>query len=101
MKLYVVRHGETNSNLAGIVSGRSDEKLNENGIKQAQEINLKIADQKFAAVYVSPMARTIQTAEIIVPEYEYIVDGRLAERELGEHLKGCSIEGLAGNYCSC
>ncbi|MBP5204742.1 histidine phosphatase family protein, partial [Candidatus Saccharibacteria bacterium] len=87
MKIYVVRHGETNSNLAGIVSGRSDEELNENGIKQAQDINLKIADMKFADVYVSPMKRTIQTAEIVVPEYKYIIDDRLAERELGK-LKG-------------
>ena len=93
MKIYVVRHGETNSNLAGIVSGRSDEELNENGIKQAQDINLKIADMKFADVYVSPMKRTIQTAEIVVPEYKYIIDDRLAERELGK-LKGYSVEQL-------
>ncbi len=93
MKIYVVRHGVTNSNLAGIVSGRSDEGLNEEGIKQAQIINKKIADLKFADVYVSPMKRSIETAEIVVPEYKYIVDDRLSERELGS-LKGYTIEAL-------
>lgn len=83
MKLYVIRHGETLSNLSGIVSGRSDEGLTEKGIRQAEILNQKIADTKFDAVFVSPMKRTIETADIIVPEYQYIIDDRIAERDLG------------------
>lgn len=96
MILYCVRHGETDSNLKGIVSGRSDEGLNEKGIAQAQELNLKIADTKFDAVYVSPMRRTVETAEIIVPEYQYIIDDRLAERDLAD-LKNYTIDELWEN----
>ena len=83
MKLYVIRHGETLSNLSGIVSGRSDEGLTEKGIEQAEILNQKIADTKFDAVFVSPMKRTIETADIIIPEYQYIIDDRIAERDLG------------------
>ena len=83
MKLYVIRHGETLSNLSGVVSGRSDEGLTENGIKQAQELNRKLEKISFDAVYVSPMKRTIETANIIVPEYQYVIDERIAERDLG------------------
>lgn len=83
MKLYVIRHGETLSNLSGVVSGRSDEGLTENGIKQAQELNTKLEKISFDAVYVSPMKRTIETANIIVPEYQYVIDERIAERDLG------------------
>ena len=93
MLLYVVRHGETVDNLHSIVSGRSDDTLTECGITQAQKVNLKLANQKFTAVYVSPMRRAIDTAEIVVPEYHYIIDERLAERDLGD-LKGRTIDEL-------
>lgn len=93
MKLYVIRHGETLSNLTGIVSGRSDEGLTKNGIKQAQELNQKLEKITFDAVYVSPMKRTIETANIIVPEYQYIIDERISERDLGS-LKNRTIDEL-------
>ncbi|MBR2589257.1 histidine phosphatase family protein [Candidatus Saccharibacteria bacterium] len=93
MKLYVVRHGETASNVSGVVSGRSEEGLTEKGIMQAEILNQKIADTKFDAVFVSPMRRTLQTAEIIVPEYDYVVDERISERDLGT-LKGYTIDEL-------
>ncbi|MBQ3325530.1 histidine phosphatase family protein [Candidatus Saccharibacteria bacterium] len=96
MKLYVVRHGETDSNVKGIVSGVQDEGINKNGIKQAQAINQKLEGVKFVAVYVSPMARAVETAEIVVPEYKYNVDSRISERELGD-LKGYAISELWKN----
>ena len=42
MIIYCVRHGETPSNITGIVAGRSDEGLTEKGIMQAQKINKKM-----------------------------------------------------------
>lgn len=36
MKLYVIRHGRTNNNDAGILNGRNDEDINETGIHQAE-----------------------------------------------------------------
>lgn len=93
MIIYCIRHGETDSNAAGIVAGRSDESLNQRGIAQAQKLNQEIADQKFDAIFVSPMRRTIETAEIIVPEYQHIIDKRLAERDIS-NLKDYTIDAL-------
>lgn len=93
MIIYCIRHGETNSNLKGIVSGRSDEPLNQKGVEQAQEINNRLSDITFRAVYVSPMKRTLQTAEIIIPEKQFIIDERLAERDLAS-LKNHTIDEL-------
>ena len=93
MKIYCVRHGETPSNITGIVAGRSDESLTEKGIAQAQELNKKIGSQHFDAVYVSPMRRTLQTAEIIIPEAKFVIDHRIAERDLGQ-LKDHTIDEL-------
>ena len=84
MKIYCVRHGETPSNLTGIVAGRSDEGLTKKGIEQAQKLNQEIGSKTFDAVFVSPMRRTLETAEIIIPEADFIIDHRIAERDLGE-----------------
>jgi len=93
MILYCIRHGETPSNITGIVAGRSDEGLTKKGIEQAQKLNKEIGNKKFDAVFVSPMLRTIQTAEIIIPEADFIIDHRIAERDLGQ-LKDHTIDEL-------
>lgn len=86
MNLYVVRHGQVPSNVEGIVSGCNDEKLTEKGVAQANEIKNKLLNIKFDIVYSSPVDRAKQTAEIITPNHEIILDSRLAEREPGTML---------------
>ena len=41
MKLYVVRHGQTDWNLKDLAQGRADIPLNAKGIKQAEELKEK------------------------------------------------------------
>lgn len=86
MELYVVRHGEVPSNIEGILSGWSEEKLTKKGIKQAKQARKLVKKIKFDAIYASPIERTKETAEIIEPKREIIFDNRLAEREMGEML---------------
>lgn len=68
MRLYFVRHGQTNSN-AGIASSRSsavnDEPLNELGIQQANELAEQLKNEKFDLIISSPFKRALQTAEIV------------------------------------
>ena len=45
--LYIVRHGKTDSNENGRYGGRIDVNLNEEGIRQAEEVALKLKDIKF------------------------------------------------------
>lgn len=86
MSLYVVRHGQVPSNVNGIISGWNDEKLTEKGIEQAIKIRNELYNVKFDEVYSSPIDRAKQTAGIIVPKNQIILDNRLAEREPGEML---------------
>ena len=65
MKLYLVRHGQTDLNKAGRYQGRIDVPLNETGIGQAQKLALRLSCEQFDKIYVSPLARAKQTAEII------------------------------------
>lgn len=86
MRLYVIRHGQVPSNIEGIVSGWNDEKLTQKGIEQAIKIRDELQNIKFDIVYSSPIDRAIQTANIVVPKSDIILDARLAEREPGKML---------------
>ena len=83
MKVYIVRHGQTASNLAKVYNF-FEEDINSNGIKQAEELSEKIKDLKYDVVYCSPLLRAKHTAEIINRnKIETIFDKRLEERNPG------------------
>ena len=83
MKIYIVRHGQTNSNLAGAYN-LVEEDLNENGINQAKELAEKIKDLDYEIIISSPLKRTVHTANIInIKNKEIIYDERLVERKHG------------------
>ncbi len=66
MKIYLVRHGQTDSNLKKVYDNvELDEDINENGIKQAEELRNKIMNIKFDIIYSSQLKRAIHTANII------------------------------------
>ena len=84
MKVYIVRHGQTPSNLAGVYN-LLEEDLNENGIEQAQNLADKIKDLDYEVIYCSPLIRTKHTAQIINRHgKEIIYDERLVERKHGK-----------------
>lgn len=87
MKIYYVRHGQTDWNLARkMQGGQTERNLNETGIKQAEETKNKLQNIKYDMVICSPMNRAKQTAEIIIngKDMPIIFDERLRERKLGE-----------------
>ena len=57
MKLYFVRHGETNSNLQKSVVSFNDE-LTDNGRKQAQQLAERISTLSINIIITSPHKRT-------------------------------------------
>ncbi len=59
--IFFLRHGETVSNSRKYWSNYFDEGLNENGIRQAEEIGKRIEKMKFDTIYTSPQTRCIQT----------------------------------------
>ncbi len=63
VRIYFIRHGETQENRKGIFRGRLNAPLNENGIAQSLELGKALAKTKFHSVYSSPLYRAIQTAE--------------------------------------
>ena len=68
MLIYIVRHGETKSNVEGKLQGWTDDPLNENGIALAEITGKEMRGIKFDACYSSPLQRAWKTAEIVLQE---------------------------------
>lgn len=84
MKIYLIRHGQTDWNLEGRFQGREDIMLNGTGILQAQECGRALAGEDFKAIITSPLARAKKTAEIIagiIQVKQLIADEGITERD--------------------
>ena len=86
--LWLVRHGQTDWNLAGRWQGQSPQApgLNETGRAQALALRSQLAGRQFAAVYSSDLLRARQTAELLADPLGLPVnlDPRLREMDLGD-----------------
>lgn len=85
MKLYLVRHGETDWNKDGIAQGQTDIALNNTGRAQARELKKKVDQISISMCYSSPLRRAAETANIIVGDRMDIkCDDLLKERCFGD-----------------
>jgi len=66
MKLYFVRHGESEANTQHVISNReSPFGLTERGREQARILADKLTDISFTAIFSSPVLRAKETADIL------------------------------------
>ena len=66
MKIYLVRHGQSEGNLRDLWYGSTDLPLTDLGRQQAREAGEKLREVPFAACYVSPLSRARETAELVL-----------------------------------
>lgn len=87
MKIYMIRHGETDWNVIKRLQGRSDIPLNEAGRELAKRTGEAMRDIPFTRVYTSPLKRARETAEYIKGKRDIpvIIDERLIEMNFGEY----------------
>ena len=85
MKIYLVRHGETAWNQAGLLQGQTDIDLNAQGFAQAAEAAERLKEVPFEIAFCSPLIRARHTAETIVGgrKISLITDERLRELNFG------------------
>lgn len=87
MKISVIRHGETDSNMANKLMGqRDDGSLNSKGTEQANEIAKNIKAGDFDVIFTSPLKRAKKTAEIIANKIKVpiIENVDILERDFGD-----------------
>jgi probable phosphoglycerate mutase len=102
-RLFLVRHGETDANVAGVwQGGQGDDPLNDRGQQQSAAVASYLAHQgPIATVYTSPQRRARQTAEAIaqakgIPIVEV---GGLREYDIGD-MEGVTAEEIARLWAS-
>ena len=83
MKLYIVRHGESETNRKGLWTGWLDVALTDQGIADAERVRDTLRGIKFDKVYSSDLQRARVTCEIALPGYEYETTPLLREISLG------------------
>ena len=84
MKLYVIRHGNTDSNALNVLNGKLDEDINGKGINQALEAAKIVKDLDIDLIICSPLLRARHTCNIVnVNNIEVIYDKRIEERDWG------------------
>lgn len=70
LRVVLLRHGETEGNVRGIVQGQSDTPLTEKGISSTIIKAKKISHFPFDAVFCSDLKRTVETLKLIQGEVE-------------------------------
>lgn len=87
MKVYILRHGQTDANKKYLLQGRSDLPLNDTGILQAREAGegFRRLGITFTEVYSSPLQRAVQTAQYAAEGIPLRTDDRLLEMDYGPY----------------
>lgn len=65
MKLFLIRHGESEWNRLNKVQGLGDPGLSEEGKRQAKQLALRLAGEEIDLIYTTPLLRAKQTARAI------------------------------------
>ena len=100
-QILLLRHGETDWNVQMRFQGRKDIPLNAKGEAQAHTVSRRIREWGPEALWVSPQARALKTAQIAVsfpPERFHVVE-ELCEVGFGVW-EGKSAPDLGGEYSS-
>jgi uncharacterized phosphatase len=100
MNICLIRHGETDWNLAGKFQGREDIPLNQTGIGQIKKITGYLKKSAWDEIISSPLSRAKMSAEIIRGEIGLETiheENDFTERDLGKK-SGMTVEDVTKNF---
>src|SRR6185503_5170294 len=81
-RVFLVRHGATVLTAEDRFAGSTDVPLSNEGREQARRLALRLRSHQIAAVYASPLGRTVETARILAEPSGLKVQTRPALREI-------------------
>lgn len=68
MRLWLVRHGETDANVAGVFCGHAPAVLTARGIEQARSLQTLLQDIPFDKIFCSELARAQHTTRLVLAD---------------------------------
>jgi len=94
IKILFARHGKTNTNSEGVIAGRYQAQLTDEGAMQAEELGKALQGIPIHAAYVSPLDRAQDTLRIAFPDpfFPIITEPLIIERDFGS-LEGRKNDG--------
>ena len=84
MRLFLIRHGESQANIDRVYAGHVDTPLTENGCEQARLIRTILEKIPFDRVYTSDLSRAWDTQKLALPDAQSIPTKLLREFNVGE-----------------
>ena len=84
LKLYIVRHGETEWNVIKRFQGQLNTPLTEKGMEKLRETGKNLENVLFEEVYTSKLERTVKSAEIILNENRGYKSKKMELKKLAE-----------------
>src|SRR5882672_6598169 len=73
-RVYLIRHGSTELSAEDRFAGAVDVLLSDEGRDQARKLGERLSNESIAAVYASPMKRTVETASLIAGPHQLRVE---------------------------
>lgn len=92
LRLYLIRHGETEWALSGRHTGRTDIPLTQNGEDEARELGQHLKDIQFARVMTSPLQRAQQTCALVGLHQAPEIESDLTEWNYGDYEGDRSVD---------
>ncbi len=98
-RLFLIRHGATQLTAEDRFSGAENVYLSEEGHAQAERLALRLADDHIAAVYASPLDRTMETARVIAQPHQLSVSPREGLQEISHgHWEGMTRKEVEAQF---
>jgi len=81
-RVFLVRHGATVLTAEDRFAGATNVQLSDEGREQVRRLAMRLGEESLAAVYASPLDRTMETARILAEPHNLPVDPRDGLREI-------------------
>ena len=81
-RIFLVRHGATVLTAEDRFAGATDVELSDEGREQARRLAVRLSRERIAAIYASPLGRTVETATILAQPHTLDVQTRDGLREI-------------------
>jgi broad specificity phosphatase PhoE len=81
-RILLVRHGATVLTAEDRFAGATDVPLSDKGREQARRLAIRLGGESLAAIYASPLSRTVETARLIAEPHGLEVRTRAELREI-------------------